>query len=253
MSVETKVIKVYESFVLGKCHCGRCNVDIEIRTVWGFLKQFARGHSKEVKKYCIECSREYRPLRKGRCKNCYRKWLVRKAPKRKCICDPRCQVMIPNIRYDGKPNYYADGHNTRGEKHHNWKGGVQKDKEYLVEYDPYHPKATIHGTVRQHRRVYERYYNCCLLPFTEIHHKNGNKKDNRIENLQPVYNYQHTSIHHPKVDKSDRRCSDPECPHPDKTSDDKWYNNGKNGYLCHNCYQKKNSYKRRKDYKNRNK
>lgn len=217
------------------------------------------GENKQPKTFiCIDCGKYAKPLRKLRCKQCYRKWKVREAPKIKCICDPRCQVMISSIRYDGKPNYYAKMHNTRGENHYNWKGGIEYDGHgYITRYAPYHPFADHHGRVREHRLYYECYYSCCLLPYVEIHHRDGDKTNNfDINNLQPVYDYQHTSIHHPKTDKSDRRCSDPKCSNPYTTSIgndgyEKWYRDGIGGYICHNCYSNKNSYKRRKDYKNR--
>ena len=50
-------------------------------------------------------------------------------------------------------------------------------------------------TILEHRYVYEQYYNCCLLPWVHIHHKNGIKHDNRIENLQPLTASQHRNLH----------------------------------------------------------
>lgn len=214
------------------------------------------GQNKKSKTFiCIDCGQYAKPLRKYRCHNCYRKWLVREAPKRKCICDPRCQVMIPSIRYDGKPNFYAKMHNTRGKNHYNWQGGRSKDQYgYYTLYAPYHPFSNKDGRVREHRLYYECYYSCCLLPYTEIHHKDENKENNfDINNLQPVYDYQHTSIHNPRIDKSNWRCSNCNSHTTTKGTDgyDKWYRDGRGGHICDNCYQSKNSYKRRKDYKNR--
>lgn len=155
------------------------------------------GKNKQTKTFiCIDCGKYVKPLRKQRCNTCYRKWNMREAPKRKCICDPRCQIMIPSIRYDGKPNYYAKMHNTRGGNHYNWKGGIQESGEYLVIHTPYHPNKRQRNTIPHHRWVYEQHYNCCLLRYTEIDHINGDKRDNRIENLRPLYKAQHTSRHH---------------------------------------------------------
>jgi hypothetical protein len=54
----------------------------------------------------------------------------------------------------------------------------------------------------QHRLIYEEYHKCCLLSWCHIHHINGNKQDNRIENLQGMTHGQHSTLTHkgkPKV------------------------------------------------------
>jgi hypothetical protein len=53
-----------------------------------------------------------------------------------------------------------------------------------------------------HRKIYEAHYQCCLLPFIEIHHIDGNSKNNSIENLTPVTALEHFHIHMSQGDKA---------------------------------------------------
>ena len=53
-----------------------------------------------------------------------------------------------------------------------------------------------------HRIIYEKYYNCCLLPYIEIHHIDGDSKNNVIENLKPVTAIEHYKIHLAQGDKA---------------------------------------------------
>jgi hypothetical protein len=53
-----------------------------------------------------------------------------------------------------------------------------------------------------HRVIYEKHYNCCLLPYIEIHHIDGNSKNNTIENLMPVTALEHFQIHKNQGDKA---------------------------------------------------
>ena len=46
-----------------------------------------------------------------------------------------------------------------------------------------------------HRLVYEDYYNICLLPTTHIHHIDGNKKNNHIDNLRMMSKSDHHKLH----------------------------------------------------------
>lgn len=46
-----------------------------------------------------------------------------------------------------------------------------------------------------HRKIYEDYYQCGLIPYVEIHHIDGNSKNNSIENLIAVTPKEHYEIH----------------------------------------------------------
>lgn len=62
---------------------------------------------------------------------------------------------------------------------------VQKGN-YLREYAPKHPKADKDGRVAQHRLIMERHLGRQLEDWEKVHHRNGVKTDNRIDNLEIV-------------------------------------------------------------------
>ena len=72
----------------------------------------------------------------------------------------------------------------KGENNPNWKGGIRKDGDsYIRIHNPEHPYATKDGYVRHHRYILEQHLNRFLIPEERVHHINGIKNDNRIENL----------------------------------------------------------------------
>lgn len=58
------------------------------------------------------------------------------------------------------------------------------EKGYIKLYRPDHPNATKYGMIMEHRLVMEKMIGRYLERHETIHHKNGNRKDNRPENLE---------------------------------------------------------------------
>jgi hypothetical protein len=60
-------------------------------------------------------------------------------------------------------------------------------------------KADKEGRIKEHIYVYEQHYKCCILPWGIVHHINGIRIDNRIENLEAMTRVRHYRIHpHPR-------------------------------------------------------
>lgn len=64
-----------------------------------------------------------------------------------------------------------------------WRGGRKMCKGYALLYRPDHPHA-VGNYVLEHRLVMEKHIGRYLRPEEVVHHKNKNRADNRICNLQ---------------------------------------------------------------------
>ena len=109
-----------------------------------------------------------------------------------------------------------------------------------ISRDGYRRRRVADKKVMEHRFVWEQAYGPIPDGFL-IHHKNGNKLDNRIDNLELYHRGEHTQYHKPQ------RFAD--C-HPDKPR--------KGNGLCARCYERRRNelrvlsgYYRRPDVKAR--
>jgi hypothetical protein len=98
------------------------------------------------------------------------------------------------------------------DKHPQWRGGRTLHKAgYVLVKAPGHPEADEQGYAFEHRLVAEGKISRPLAVGEVVHHINGNKADNRPENLQVMGWGEHSSHHHKGVKRSEefrQRCRD---------------------------------------------
>lgn len=77
----------------------------------------------------------------------------------------------------------------------NWRGGVHLHEGYITVYCPNHPN-TMHGKcVYEHQLVMEKHIGRYLKKGEVVHHIDGNKSNNDINNLLLLTNSDHAKLH----------------------------------------------------------
>lgn len=200
--------------------------------------------SKGVIIVCSRCKQEKRHQAKGMCNGCYNMDLrLQKhyaSPMIKCQCSLNCDKMTHSLNRHGLPAKFYPGHQTRGKNNSKWKGGIGHIiNGYARILFKDHPFAEKKGRVMFHRIVYEMYHKCCLLPWVDIHHRDGNKKRNHPENLESIFHGKHSSLTNKgrkhKRKRIRRKCVD--C--GSKTIKGNWYRATSNKrYRCGTCHKR---------------
>ncbi len=159
---------------------------------------------------------------------------------RLCFCG--CKYLIKCIKRNGRLAKFKKGHSTggrRGENNSNYKNGKYSDN-YL--------RIIVNGkNIKKHIHIFQEYIQCCMLPWGDVHHKDGDKFNNEITNLQGIMHNQHAIISN-KKDMSGRFCKI--CGGKTKynksrkgTLCESWQGNEIDGWTCKNCYMKQLYYK----------
>ena len=86
-----------------------------------------------------------------------------------------------------------------GSRNGNWRGGRRKSSYgYIMICSPDHPYKNKRGEVFEHRLVMEQHIGRYLKPYEVVHHINGIRDDNRLENLELTDIHEHQRSKHLK-------------------------------------------------------
>lgn len=148
-----------------------------------------------------------------------------------------------------RPN---SGSFKKGQRPAHFKGRRYDGLGYVIVHTPDHPHAAKNKTMKEHRLVMETHLGRYLLPEEVVHHKNGIKDDNRLENLVLFSNHAEHYAHHteegnhprqkPVNTSSHRQCN--RCKEIKELTTHNFYRGTKAafgfGYTCRHCTRIRN-------------
>ena len=115
--------------------------------------------------------------------------------KRYCKVCQKIFFVKPSVLNRGKGLFCSKSCAHLKENNLRWKGGKFINNQGYIFVKTNNFQRTTRGYERQHRIVVENQLGIELTKDQIIHHINGNKIDNRIENLQITTKTEHPKIH----------------------------------------------------------
>lgn len=115
---------------------------------------------------------------------------------KRSVCSIQHKATRLKLHKDPDTLYIIKSRAKEGEKCEKWNGGRKKNKKgHVLILKKGHPMADKGGYVMEHRYIMAEHIGRNLTKDEIVHHKNGIKDDNRIENLQLMSISEHTTLH----------------------------------------------------------
>lgn len=148
-----------------------------------------------MEKECVNCKQFFKTKRNEEQKTCSRSCnATYKNRNRKFEC-PRCKVCGKPTRRESRAVFCSrtcQGIGQTAEHNPMWNGGVKLHSSgYVMLLMKGHHEADTNGYIFEHRYVMEQHLKRRLAPNEIVHHKNGIKIDNRLDNLQVMTQAEH--------------------------------------------------------------
>ncbi|GGP13518.1 HNH endonuclease [Oceanobacillus neutriphilus] len=128
-----------------------------------------------------------------RCEVCSDFFLTKKSHlERRKTCGQRCSNARKSIIYKGRlnPNF-----NNKGEESPLYKGPRINKYGYRLLCKPNHPNSDKRGYVLEHRYVLSEHLGRPLREDEIVHHKDGDKLNNDLDNLEIMDRSSHSKLH----------------------------------------------------------
>lgn len=156
-----------------------------------------------------------------------------------CWCG--CDTELPSLRYKWYLRRYIVNHKNRGKygrDSSNYKTGIMEDKlrGYSTIFRRHHKYKDKRHRVYLHRYLKELDLGYYITPEYDVHHKDGNKRNNSPENLEVLLRGDHTREHNPVIDMTGRTCLLCGIKFEERKESNKrqWYEY-KTGFICSAC------------------
>lgn len=145
-------------------------------------------YRKYVTRICERCGKEYTQRSDYKSKfcgyECYWESMKKDRTKTCPICGKTFNKLGASTYCSLKCMYTS----RRGENHPLWNGGISKDDGYIRQ-------RVDCKLVQQHRKVMEDYLGRKLRPDEIVHHKDHNRANNDISNLEVMTRSEHSRLH----------------------------------------------------------
>lgn len=141
--------------------------------------QATKGEGRYCSNECRNIAQTKKPVVKS-CAYCGKEMRLKPSQAARQHCSKECEMRAKTKRpldrlHNGKP--------------------ARKDKQgYVMVYEPEHPNKSFHGWQYEHRLVVEEALGRYLGSDEHVHHVNGIKDDNRIENLEVMNGSDHAIL-----------------------------------------------------------